>query len=502
MKTKLFNRLGAALYLALGLLPFAAFAGGGGDVSLILPDPRRTGLLCNSVLLGGLTAALCTGLGFAVAQWIRGSRLRQSPLRFFFLLLAPMPQYIYALSWMQLIRLLGQFWPGAYRLFASGLLPCVAVESLGFLPLCTALALIGLESQDRAEVEAALLCRNGAGALYHILLPGALPLLLSGAGCVFALSITDFSVPSLFQYNVYAIELFSEYSAAGAAQNAFWLAAPLLLLAVLAVAGTQAGISGFSFPQRSGDLALFRLPLFPRIMSWIGGAACLIQLVIPFCTLAVTAGPSGIFVQSLALSAEEFGNSLLVAALAASMALLPAFAAGRFLASRRGGWWTLFLLPLASPGALVGIGLLSLVNGSCLQELLTGALLPALGCAVRFMPFALLIAAAAFRRLDRERLEAGALLQRRCGACFFHVLLPMLAPYLCAAWVAVAMFSLGETGAGLILAPPGLELLSVKIFNYLHYGASELVSGFCLAQAALTAAALGLTLLWTAGRKG
>lgn len=42
------------------------------------------------------------------------------------------------------------------------------------------------------------------------------------------------------------------------------------------------------------------------------------------------------------------------------------------------------------------------------------------------------------------------------------------------------LLSFGEEGIMLVLMPPGAETVSVKIYNYLHYGASEYVSGFCL----------------------
>ena len=69
-----------------------------------------------------------------------------------------------------------------------------------------------------------------------------------GAGCVFVLSAADFSIPSLFQYNVYAMELFSDFSAYGKAVNSLWLAMPLMLLILLVVWLTQSRLKQILLP--------------------------------------------------------------------------------------------------------------------------------------------------------------------------------------------------------------------------------------------------------------
>ncbi len=58
----------------------------------------------------------------------------------------------------------------------------------------------------------------------------------------------------------------------------------------------------------------------------------------------------------------------------------------------------------------------------------------------------------------------------------------------------VFLLTLGEEGIPLILMPPGYETLAVKVYNYLHYGASELVSGFCLITVLFTAGLFALVI--------
>ena len=64
----------------------------------------------------------------------------------------------------------------------------------------------------------------------------------------------------------------------------------------------------------------------------------------------------------------------------------------------------------------------------------------------------------------------------------------MLMPgILAAAGIAFALTT-GELGATLLVAPPGKATLTMRIYNFLHYGASDAVAGLCLMMTAITLA--------------
>ena len=79
--------------------------------------------------------------------------------------------------------------------------------------------------------------------------------------------------------------------------------------------------------------------------------------------------------------------------------------------------------------------------------------------------------------------------------------LPLLSGGLLAAFAVAFMLSMADVGTVLILMPAGMEPLSVKIYNYLHYGSSELVAGFCYFQVLLCMAVMLLTGLFLSTRK-
>jgi iron(III) transport system permease protein len=56
----------------------------------------------------------------------------------------------------------------------------------------------------------------------------------------------------------------------------------------------------------------------------------------------------------------------------------------------------------------------------------------------------------------------------------------LYAPGLLVAAGILAALTLAELGATLVVAPPGHATLTMRIYNYLHYGAAGDVAGLCL----------------------
>ena len=167
MKTGKALLLGSAVYFVLSFAPVLYLASrvqAGGDVLL---SARRLGLMANSLLLGLLVAFLCMIAGLAAAQGIRCGPLARRGCRWFFLLLAPVPPYVYALSWLSVARL--------WRLNPTGMLPSVAVEVLAYLPICTGISLLALERLPKEPLQLALLMGREEKAFWNVALPSVFP---------------------------------------------------------------------------------------------------------------------------------------------------------------------------------------------------------------------------------------------------------------------------------------------------------------------------------------
>jgi iron(III) transport system permease protein len=74
-------------------------------------------------------------------------------------------------------------------------------------------------------------------------------------------------------------------------------------------------------------------------------------------------------------------------------------------------------------------------------------------------------------------------------AGWLRVRLPLVAGGLVAAASLLFAFTLSELGSTLLVAPPGRQTVTLRIYNYLHYGDSQAVTGLCLLTALLAVGA-------------
>ncbi|MEU9096404.1 ABC transporter permease subunit [Streptomyces sp. NPDC048361] len=197
-----------------------------------------------------------------------------------------------------------------------------------------------------------------------------------------------------------------------------------------------------------------------------------------------TAATTGDSLQALTTS--------LVTALAASVIALTvgAWAALAAAALKKGGrrvMDALFVLPVAVPSVVVGLGVL--VAFSKPPVLLNGTRwIVILAHTVLVMAFAYQSVAAAIVRLDPMYEQAAASLGARPATVLWRVKLPLLLPSLTAAAGLCFALSMGELSATMMLYPPDWTPLPVQIFAATDRG--SLFTG-----AAVAVVLMGTTLL-------
>ena len=262
----------------------------------------------------------------------------------------------------------------------------------------------------------------------------------------------------------------------------FFLAGiPLIILILIVVMLSQNGLQQIFIPVRPHSQVRLYLSGLTKGICTAAIGLCVMQILIPVVTLTVGIGSWEQLTASAVLAGEELMISCGIGLMAALLTIFPAFAAAAILCSTGNRFLRmLFLFPLAMPGALIGVGWLELLNGSFLHGITGTLLFPALGCATRFMPFGTMILTGMLFRVDKKCLEAAEVLQSSKRKAFLAVKLPMFAPGILASGLLVFLLAIGDVGVTLMTAPPGKEPFSIKIYNYLHYGASEMVSGFCM----------------------
>ena len=480
-------------WLALLISTGAAVARGNVDwLLLALPTGRRLSLLLRSVGMCAAVAAIDLAVGVLIACAVWSSRRRWAWARWLPLALAALPPYIHALAWSEVLGRLSVMGRGG-RL--SGVWISVWTMAMALLPLAIGLALISLQTVARPLVDAARTRHDDLTVLWRVILPLAAPLLGAGGGLIFLLSLMDYTVPSLFGVNVYALEIFAEFSASYEPARAFLLSVPLLAIAagVLWVGQTVLrnaaqepvwGVSPWGTPPHWSRG--FLLGQRAALLVWA------LQAAVPLVVLAGLTVSSGAWWTTLGPAGREIALSFGIAVAAALIGLPLGWMAMNTLASGvqpsgAVGW--AFFLPVALPAPLVGIGLVALWNRAGAGGVYGTAWMPVLAALARFAPLAALALIAQYRRVDPLLWDAARVFQVRDWQTTRRVRVPLLAPGLAAGASLVFALTLGELGATLIVAPPGQTTLTLRIYNYLHYGGSDVVAGLCLVMLLLTLAA-------------
>ena len=80
-----------------------------------------------------------------------------------------------------------------------------------------------------------------------------------------------------------------------------------------------------------------------------------------------------------------------------------------------------------------------------------------------------------------------------------RIVLPQRLPALGVAWLIGLALALGDLTATVLVVPPGVETLSIHVFNLVHYGVEDQVAGICLALTALLGA-MAAAVRWLARR--
>src|SRR4030042_2011912 len=264
--------------------------------ALLIPTERRLMLLLHSlglafavsvsgVIIGVLAAALLWRCETGILSYIRW-------LIFIF---TPVPPYIHALAWSSATQKISM------PLAESGLAPTLFqgwiaawwVQLMSLLPLAVGLALIGMKCVEPLLIDVARVMRSDIRSFMRIMLPLSAPMLLAGGGILFLLSVMDYSVPYLFQSNVYSLEIFAEFSASNEPARAFLYSLPLLLIAVIVVALSQHGLKNIAqstaWRKPSWQVAT-AWPQWFSAIQWLAMIVVLLQVAVPLVTLTTTVG--------------------------------------------------------------------------------------------------------------------------------------------------------------------------------------------------------------------
>jgi len=462
-------------------------------LAILSLSSRRLGLLLQSIGLSAAVTGTVMALGICAGSLIWQWRTGAGKYIFWAVLfLIPLPLIVHALAWSTLLSSTGLL-PGliaSQHSIQPWLLSWI-VESMAFLPLGICLSTIAFELVDPDRIQAARVLCPDSRVFSKIVLPLASPLLLAAAGflCIFCL--IDYTVPAIYAANVYPFEIFAEFSTSYLPAVAVLLALPLLLVTIALVLLSQRPLRSViqdSMWMRREWMPEFSWPKWFMAAQRVALGIFFLQTGLVIAVLLALAGTSANLAGTLSLAGEDAVTTVAICLVATALTIPIALALATRLVKKgtvASLWWIVAIIPLAIPPPLIGISLIVFWNTPGTISLYETLAMPVFAVLFRFLPLAALIIAAQLRSLDPLLLDAASIFGSGHARIFFSVYLPLILPGIGIAAAFVFAFAIGELGATLLVIPPGYSTLTIRLYNYLHYGSSGSVAALGLLMTAI-----------------
>ncbi len=422
------------------------------------------------------------------------------------------PLYVFAGSWNAGFGSQG-WWPLAQSLSVrfdlAAMLAVVFIHAVAAIPWVSLITWCGLIWSQRSLEESALAEAGNRGVLLRVVAPGLRPWWVLSSFWVCVPILTEMVVTNLYQVPTVAEQVYLDASRGTVSPLTYPVAVFLCMLPVisLAVLVTRRLPPWSEMIARARQHAAITLPLGSWRLPISAGCWLLsIGLVgLPIANLIVKAGwqpyldsemitrygwtPWRFAVtlrESLTLFLPEFYWSTVIAITASSIAML--FAGGLVRLARE-GWrrWLVGCLMLAligTPGAMVGVLCIFAMNRS--EPAILGQLYdqtiaaPVLAQQFRLLPLAWLLVQGILASIDRRSWEIAKLEGLSKLQTLRTIVWPQTRALWLVAWLVLALVSIGELSTTILVLPPGVTTLSMRLFEMLHFGMRHQDSGLCL----------------------
>jgi iron(III) transport system permease protein len=512
----------ATLWLAVAL------AGAAVVPFLLTTSPRERGLALNTLLLVAGTCAISLPLGTLLAVLVARTDVPGRKLLVLLLaMLLFMPLYVQNASWQAgfgqqgwwelLFSRLGappplDRWRGAIWIHAVAAVPWVA------LIVGAALRQVEPELEEAALVEGSPWL-----VLWRVTLRRSLAAIIA-AGLWIAVAVAgEITITDMWQLRTYAEEVYIGFALGDTIEEVTLHVLPGVILVVwlgLAALVAIVQIAPHSAqpqprPPLTFRLGRWRWPL--TIVAWLTAALLvgvpLGSLVVKLGFVVTQDGAERVRSWSLAAAGDvlvrspwEFRReilwSLITGSMAATVAVVVATPLAWAVRQRGVGLAAALLLVailLAIPGPILGLGLIKVFNNPQWPWLNAmydrSIVVVVIALFLRALPLAILVLWHALASVPTATLEIAALEGAGAWRRLWRVALPQRLPAIAAAWLVALALAIGDLSASFLVLPPGLSLLSRRIFEEAHYGVDNRLAGLTLTAIGLVSLIAAMAIL-------
>ncbi len=447
----------------------------------LLWSSRLPALMWNTLSLSGMVAIGSLLLGVSTA-WLIARREFPGRRLAVWLLVLPLaiPTYVFAHIYTELLQpsgWLGQAWiavfgsaipiPDIFTLGGATLVLTLAGFSYVFLLVRASLMRSNRVLEEAARLQGA----TPAEVFRRVNLPMLRPAIAAGLAVVVLHVLSDFGAVSMLRVQTFTLSIYLQMSGRFDFQSAAGLSLVLVSLSLTFLVVERYFRRRQRYYSVSGQNTQVLLQPAGRlqciyIWSWLG-LVLMFALVLPLAwmlTWTWEAVQQGLIGQDFWKYA---GNSLSLAALAATLALLVALPVALY-HTRRHSLLSHGLVQLSSvgfvlPGPVIALGFLTFAI-TFMEPLYGGLTLLVMALAFRFLPLSIQSQEASLQQLTPAIEEAGRLLGAGPLENFRRVIMPMISGGMATAWVLVFIETLKELPATLLLRPTGFDTLPVRIW--------------------------------------
>lgn len=384
----------------------------------------------------------------------------------------------------------------------------VWVHTLAAIPWVAALTSMGLMQVEPSLEELALLETPPWRVVWQVTLRRAAGHIVAAAAWTAASVAGEMTVTDLFGVRTFAERLYVELAIGGEPGEAPRLALPGVITTMALLALVAWSLRGIALrPRGSGPQrkVTFRLAGYRWPIACLAALCIVAMTAVPLANLAYQAG---IVVETwgeqrvrswsawrlaavVADSPFRFSSELawtgqlgvLSATAAVALALVLAWWS-RATAWRGAAATCLAALSLAAPGPVVGLGLIRLLDRPDWPGLVflydQSLAAPLLALVFKTFGIALLVLRAALLAIPMVVWDAAALDGLVGWRRLVHVTLPLVTRPLTAVWLVTLAMAVGELSATILVLPPRVTTLAVRVSTLTHYGVEDRLAGLCL----------------------
>jgi len=406
-----------------------------------------------------------------------------------------LPPFLLAFGWFHIFGrqgALGNAWTSGMLFSTAGV---ISTLGLALAPIVTVLTVIGLRAIDPSLEEAGRAVAAPARVITRISLPLAARSIALGAAIVFALALSEIGVPMFLGVKTYAAAVFTRMAGLDFRPGeATALVTPLVAVGAVLVLADRRWLGvracGASPPRsrRTPIVSWGRLRAVVGIAVW---TAALLPLL-PLAALAAIAGREG-FAAAPSWLGDSLSTSLALAATAATAIVALGIVVGHGLARHSvagNASDSVAMLAFFVPSAVLGVGLIATWNRAPTHVVYTSSAILVIALAARYAVIGTRTLGAVFGRAPAQLEEAASVVGAPYLRRLTRVILPMHARAVIATWLLAFVFCLRDLDAVIVVRPPGLEPLPVRIFTLEANGPEEVVAALSIVHVAVTLAAV------------